>query len=129
MKSQNNGKLLVWFADRVYLLKKDFDLPVGGSFEEKLPEIVGLVHELRNTNPKAKSVYGKINGMDKCLKDLDKALYEADKLAYACQELKEMKEVCRCQLEDVARRLAEIWWEEYNNPEAKQTKLIAYICQ
>lgn len=120
-----NGKFLVWFADQVYYLKRLFEFQVGSTFEPKLPAIVAMSHEIRAASPKIRGIYGKLEGVCGCLETLDRVLYDVEKLAFAGQVDKDRKEACKCQLEGLAWKLADIWILEYSNLDEERQATLA----
>lgn len=122
---KNSGRFLSWFSDKVYDLERLFGFDIESElFQERLPEIMAGVYEIRTTEPKIREIYGKTKGIKECLAKLDHVLFEVEKLILVGPLIRERKNNCRTQLYSCARELADIWITEYCVGPDKQTTLV-----
>lgn len=131
-KTQNDGKFLVGFCNRVYALSNLFGDQVEAEFVVKrLPEIEEKAFEVRSARGKMDSIYGKVEGVEACLRHVDEVLYRTEKFILTAPMDMEEATACRDRLRACAGGLSDIWYKEYYSARRGQRRLEAgreYAC-
>ena len=126
MKTKNNGKVLVWFCDRVYALANLFGEPVEEEYlAKKLPEIASGAYEVRSARLKMKEAYGNVAWIDHFLGRAENALYEVDRVVSEKPIDIRRAELAKSMLIACSRDLAEIWEEDYYDAAVKEKQKAA----
>ena len=128
MKTKNNGKLLVWFCDKVCALANLFGEPVEEEYlGKRLPEIAAGVYEVRNARLKMKEIYENVSWIDHYLARADNALYEVDRVIREKPIDIRRAEWARTMLIECAREFAEVWEEDHYDAAVKEKPNKAHV--